>query len=158
MRQIVVKLGEIVCIVCLVAFIMFITADEGVSEKTAEEISADVVSVINIDNMSEKDSRKTNKHFGIDESQYTSVVYYYCEDVMDVRELFIAKAVDDTEGQRILSSVEKKLSEKKALFESYAPEQSALLEKAVLVYEKGFVFYAVGEDVQTAFSQFSNSL
>ncbi len=158
MKQVVVRLGEIVCLVCLVAFIMFITSDEKISDKTAEEISAEVISVINAENMTEVDFKKTNKHFGIDKSQYTSVVYYFCEDVMDVRELFIAKAVDDSESQSILSAVEKKLSEKKALFESYAPEQSALLEKAVLVYEKGVVFYAVGEDAQTALSEFSNSL
>jgi hypothetical protein len=46
------------------------------------------------------------------------------------------------------------VKEKQILFESYAPEQSALLKNYQLTYVNGFVFYAVGSDNTNALIAF----
>lgn len=158
MKQFIVKLGEFVSIVCLIAFIMFVSSEKDVSEKKAPEIAESVVSVMNLEGTVQQNSRQLKKQFGIDKAQIDSFAYYRSEDVMNVRELLIVKVTDNARGQQIHDDVEKYLSDKKALFESYAPEQSALLENAILVYENSFIFFAVGEDAETAFSAFNNSL
>ena len=77
---------------------------------------------------------------------------------MDVRELLIIKVNQSGDEDNIIIAVNSKLSDKKTLFESYAPEQSALLKNAVLVYKEGFVFYCVGKDADTVYSKFISEL
>ncbi len=158
MNKFIIKFGEFVSIVCLVAFIMFINAEDKVTEKSAEELGISVISSINVDGLTMQDMNGLKKQFGISDKQIDSFIYYKSDDVMDVREVLIVKVADNTSGQSIFSSVEKVLSDKKTLFESYAPEQSALLNKAVLVYENNIVFYAVGEDATIAYESLLESL
>lgn len=158
MKQFMVKLSEFVSIVCLVAFIIFVSSDKEISGKNALEIAESVASEINLEGAIQNSSKSLKKQYGIDSAEIDSFSYYSCENVMDVRELLIVKVNEDSQGQRILSILEEKLSEKKTLFESYAPEQSAILSKAVLVYQGGFVFYAVGEDSDIALAAFNNIL
>ena len=76
---------------------------------------------------------------------------------MDVREILIIKA-DKELCEQITDNIDSVRQEKKKLFDSYAPEQSALLESSVLVYERGYLFYFVGENPTEALSAFRNNL
>ncbi|MBQ8502926.1 MAG: DUF4358 domain-containing protein [Clostridia bacterium] len=158
MKQLIIKLGEVVSIVCLIAFIMFVNAQDKVSERSAPEVGESVISVMNLEGTVQQNEKGLRKQFGIEAEAPDSFIYYKSEDVMDVRELLIVKVTDSSLGQQMFSKVEKVLTDKKNLFEAYAPQQSALLENAVLVYENSFIFFAVGEDARAAYSAFSDSL
>ncbi len=158
MKQFIVKLSEFVSIVCLIAFIMFVSSEGKVSEKNAEEMAESVISAVSIDGLIKADMNKLKKEFGFSEREIDSFVYYYSDSVMDVREILIIKLPEGTRADSLISAVDSRLADKKTLFESYAPQQSALLKEAVLTNEGGFVFYAVGEEADSAFTQFQNSL
>lgn len=158
MKQFIVKLGEIVSIVCLIAFIMFITSEGKASEKNASEVAQGVISVMNLEGTAEKKPRELKKQFSFNLEEFDSFVYYKSDDVMDVRELLIIKVKDTGQTATLTKEIERVLDDKRKLFESYAPEQSALLEKAIIKTKQNFIFYAVGEDVSAAYSAFVNSL
>lgn len=158
MKQFIVKLSEIVSIVCLVAFIMFVTTESKASEKNASEVAESVISVMNLEGTSEQKSKQLKKQFSFNAEDFDSFVYYKSNDVMNVRELLIIKVKEGSHTSAFIKEIEKVLTDKKNLFESYAPEQSALLEKAIIETEQNFIFYAVGEDVSSAYSAFVNSL
>lgn len=158
MKQFIVKLSEFVSIVCLIAFIMFVSTEGKISEKTAQEVAESVVSAVSVDGLIKADMNKLKKEFGFSESEVDSFVYYYSDSVMDVREILIIKLPEEAREDSLISSVDSRLSDKKTLFESYAPQQSALLNAAILTSDSGFIFYAVGEEADIAFSQFKNSL
>lgn len=158
MKQFIVKLSEIVSIVCLVAFIMFVTSEGKVSEKTAPEVAESVISVMNLEGTSEQKSKQLKKQFFFNPEELDSFVYYKSDDVMNVRELLIIKVKEASQISGLTKEIEKVLTDKKNLFESYAPEQSALLNKAIIETEQNFIFYAVGEDAASAYSAFINSL
>ncbi len=158
MKQFIVKLSEIVCIVCLIAFIMFVNSEGKISEKSAPEVAESVISVMNLEGTAEQKAKELKKQFSFNTEEFDSFVYYKSDEVMNVRELLIIKVKETEQISALTKEIEKLLTEKKNLFESYAPEQSALLEKAIIETEQNFIFYAVGEDVSTAYSAFINSL
>lgn len=158
MKQVLVKIGEIASILCLIVFIGIMTVNGTVSEASLQEVSENVVSDMDLEGALKRDIKQIRKQFGADESEMEDFLYYSCEDVMDVRELLIIRLAPDCEGDSFYSAIEKRLDDKRALFESYAPEQSAMLNGAVLVREKGFIFYAVGEDCDEAYENFKSSL
>lgn len=158
MKQFIVKLSEIVSIVCLIAFIMFVTSECKVSEKSALEVAEGVISVMNLEGTSQQKSKQLKKQFSLNAEDFDSFVYYKSDDVMNVSELLIIKVKEPEQTDEIIKEIEKVLEDKRNLFESYAPEQSALLEKAIIETKQNFIFYAVGEDVSTAYSAFVNSL
>lgn len=158
MKQFIVKLSEFVSIVCLIAFIMFVTSEGKISEKTAPEVAESVVSAMNLEGTAEQKAKELKKQFLFDAGEFDSFVYYKSDDVMNVRELLIIRVKDAEQTSDIVKEIEKVLNDKKNLFESYAPEQSALLEKAIIETKQNFIFYAVGEDVSSAYSVFVDSL
>ncbi len=158
MKQFIVKLSEIVCIVCLIAFIMFVNSEGKISEKSAPEVAESVISVMNLEGTAEQKAKELKKQFSFNTEEFDSFVYYKSDEVMNVRELLIIKVKETEQISALTKEIEKVLTDKKNLFESYAPEQSALLEKAIIETEQNFIFYAVGEDVSTAYSAFINSL
>lgn len=158
MKQLVIKLSEFVSVVCLVAFIIFVSSEDKISEKNAAEIADSIVSAVSVEGLIQSDRNKFKKEFGFSDGDIESFVYYYSDSVMDVREILVVKLTENTRSDRLISTIESRLSDKKNLFESYAPQQSALLNAAILTSEGGFIFYAVGEQADVAFSQFKNSL
>ncbi len=153
-----IKSGEIISVLCLIIFIGLVTVNGTVSEKSLDEVAEKTVSAMDLEGTAKGDLKQLRKQFGADESELEEFLYYSCEDVMDVRELLIIRLSPDSEGGSFYSAIEKRLNEKKTLFESYAPEQSAMLDNAVLVREKGFIFYAVGDDCSEVYEAFKSSL
>lgn len=158
MKQALLKFGEVISIVCLLFFIVFVSSGEKINNQSAEEIGQKSVSVMDSEGLINRDSLHIKKQYGIDTAVVNSFFYYSSDDNMDVRELLIIKVNQSGDEDNIITAVNSKLSDKKTLFESYAPEQSALLKNAVLVYKEGFVFYCVGKDADTVYSKFISEL
>ena len=157
MNKLIIRLSEVVAVVCLVAFILFVTADEKVSTADPQQLCDSVMSVADTDELIERDRLYIKKQYSSDASAYEFFSYYSSDSVMDVREILIVKT-DKKSAESLIAAIEKARDEKQKLFESYAPEQSGLLKKAALVYEKGFLIYAVGENSDEVLSEFRNNL
>ncbi len=157
MNKLIIRLSEVVALVCLVAFIIFVSSDEETSATDPEHLCKQIISSVNTDGMTERNNLFLKKRYNTDTEQLDYFCYYSTDSVMDVREILIIRA-DKEHCEPIMESVESQRQEKIRLFDSYAPEQSSLLKNAALVYEKGYLFYYVGENPSDALLLFRNSL
>ena len=157
MNRFILRLSEFVALVCLVAFIMFVSSEEEISDTEPRQLCKHIIASVNTDGMTERNNLFLKKKYNTDTDSLEYFSYHSTDSVMDVREILIVKA-DKQQCEQIKESIDKARIEKKKLFDSYAPEQSALLETAVLVYEKGYLFYFVGDNPSDALSVFRNNL
>ncbi|MBR3815199.1 MAG: DUF4358 domain-containing protein [Clostridia bacterium] len=157
MTKLILRLSEVVGIVCLAAFIIFICAQNEKSKTDPEYLSAQIISAADTEGLEERNSLYVRKKYGIDTDRLEFFSVYSSDSVMDVREYILIKS-DDGYGQEVYSALESELNNKLALFEDYAPEESALLSRRVLVNEKGFIFLAVGKDSALLLDIFRSNL
>lgn len=149
---------EILCVVALIVFIGFISRETAYSDKTAAEVAQSVKQSYDVSELSSIKRNKIKEEFAIDFTQVDSFEYFASDSIMNVDELMIIKLREEVKSDEIKAKIEKRITEKQALFEGYAPEQSALLKEYILTDDKGFVFYAVGKDAQQALAAFKSSI
>lgn len=152
------RIYEIICVVALIIFIAFMSAESVYSDKTAAEVAESVTQSYDVSELSQIKRNKIKEDFGIDFVGVDSFVYYASDSIMNVDELMIIKLKEDVKPEEISERIEKRVKDKQVLFEGYAPEQSALLKEYVLTEDKGFIFYAVGEDAREAYAAFKSSI
>ena len=150
---------EILCVLTLVLFVIVVTDGSAVSSRTAEEMSESVVDAM--DDMSGLEKRENadfKKQFGFNANDFSGVVYYSSDSVMNVREILIVKFSDSEQAESLVEKIETRMREKAALFEGYAPEQSALLGDYALRQSEGFLLFAVCGNPNEVVSAFKKSL
>ena len=157
MNKLIIRLSEFVALVCLTAFILFVSSEDEVSTVNSQQLSDKIISSVSIDGMTERNNLFLKKKYNADTDAIEFFSYYSTDSAMDVREILIIKA-DKELCEQITDNIDSVRKEKKKLFDSYAPEQSALLESSVLVYERGYLFYFIGENPTEALSAFRNNL
>lgn len=149
---------EILCVAALIVFIGFMSRETVYSDKTASEVAESVTQSYDVSELSSIKRNKIKEEFAIDFTQVESFEYYASDSIMNVDELMIIKLREEVKPDEIKAKIEKRVTDKQALFEGYAPEQSALLKEYILTDDKGFVFYAVGEDAQKALAAFKSTI
>ncbi len=137
---------EIICVVFLICFIFLISREEPYSDKTVRDV-VDAVSVeINVKDLKSYEKNKIQEEFGIEFQDIDSYAYYASDSVMNVEELLVIKLKEGVKSDSITEKIQQRVKDKQVLFEGYAPEQSAMLKDYVLIYQKGFIFYAVCDE------------
>lgn len=157
-KDILIKIGEALCVVFLALFIVFITSGDEVSNKTAKQVAVPVVKVYDTEGLVAIDKKQLKKQLKLSADDFDGYYYFASESIMDVREVLVIKLKDVADADRVISVLQSRVSEKTTLFEDYAPEESALLKNHILVSEGGFVYYAVGEDADEGLEAFKSSL
>ncbi len=152
------RMFEILCVVALAVFIALVSMDSFYSDKTADEVAESVTKSFDVSELKEIKINKTKEEFDIDFVGVDSFVYYASDSVMNVTELMIIKLEQDVKPDGIKEKINSRLSNKQNLFAGYAPEQSALLDSAVLTHDSGFIFYCVGEDAAEALASFKSNV
>ncbi len=152
------RIFEILCVAALVVFIALVSMDSFYSDKTAEEVAESVTKSFDVSELKEIKMNKTKEEFGIDFVGVDSFVYYASDSVMNVSELMIIKLEQDVKPDEIKEKISSRLSNKQNLFAGYAPEQSALLDAAVLTDDSGLIFYCVGENAAEALASFKSNV
>ncbi len=154
MKKFKVRFFEILCIVFLVVFIFNVTQGETYSTKTIDEVESSVLEVFPTEDLKKIKKNKTKEEFSFDFDQIDSFSYYASDSIMNVNELLIIKLKPDVNSFDTEQLISERLGKKQALFEGYAPEESALLQNYVLKSDSGFIFYAVGDGAQQSLERF----
>lgn len=139
------RIAEIVCVCLAVLFIAVSFPKEAKTEKTASDLSSDILPMMEDDALIERDSAFVREKFGIDTSLYSSFAYYSSDDVMNVNELFIAvfgEKVPDGFSDGFVSYSEDRFN----LYNGYAPEQARFLENCVILSAGNVFLFCVGEN------------
>ncbi len=152
------RIFEILCIAALVVFIALVSMDSVYSDKTADEVAESVTKSFDVSALKDIKMNKIKEEFDIDFVGVDSFVYYASDSVMNVSELMIIKLEQDVKPDEIKEKINVRLSKKQNLFAGYAPEQSALLDTAVLTDDSGFIFYCVGENAAEALASFKSNV
>lgn len=153
-----VKFKELLCVLVLIVFVVFLSRETVLSDKTAQEIFDSVSSFVDLTELSKCDKAKFKKETGFETGAFEDVLFYASDNIMQVREIIIVKLKNREQSQDLVTALEKRVSEKANLFEGYAPEQSAMLQSFVLEERGGFVFFAVCERPELTVSAFRRSL
>ena len=157
-KDVLIKIGEAVCVILLAVFIVFISSTDDICDKTVKQVVKPVVKVYDTEGLISIGKKQLKKQLKLDADSFDGYYYYASESVMDVREVLIIKLKDMADADTVLSVLESRVAEKTTLFDGYAPEASALLKSHVLVSESGFIYYAVGEDASEGLEAFKSSL
>ena len=140
------RIFEIICVVLLICFIFFISREEPYSDKSVRDVVDAVSAEINVEELKSYNKNKIQEEFDIEFQDIDSYAYYASDFVMNVEELLVIKLKEGAKADNITEKIEQRVKDKQVLFEGYAPEQSAMLKNYVLIYQKGFIFYAVCDE------------
>lgn len=140
------RIFEIICVVLLICFIFFISREEPYSDKSVRDVVDAVSAEINVEELKSYNKNKIQEEFDIEFQNIASYAYYASDSVMNVEELLVIKLKEGAKADNITEKIEQRVKDKQVLFEGYAPEQSAMLKNYVLIYQKGFIFYAVCDE------------
>ena len=140
------RIFEIICVVLLICFIFFISREEPYSDKSVRDVVDAVSAEINVEELKSYNKNKIQEEFDIEFQDIDSYAYYASDSVMNVEELLVIKLKEGAKADNITEKIEQRVKDKQVLFEGYAPEQSAMLNNYVLIYQKGFIFYAVCDE------------
>ena len=140
------RIFEIICVVLLICFIFFISREEPYSDKSVRDIVDAVSAEINVEELKSYNKNKIQEEFDIEFQDIDSYAYYASDSVMNVEELLVIKLKEGAKADNITEKIEQRVKDKQVLFEGYAPTQSAMLKNYVLIYQKGFIFYAVCDE------------
>lgn len=137
------KAARILCVVLLLGFIAALLFQNSDSSVSAEEVFSAAAGAFETEELEVKTTKEIKKQFSLDESTAENVLFIASDSVMEVRELLVVEVKNKDDVDAVFESIESRVTEKKALFKNYAPEQSALLENYVLVKRGKFILYAV---------------
>ncbi len=139
---------QLVCVILLVVFIGFSLSEEKEVTKSATEIAEEIAAVIDTENLVFFDEGRFEEEFGLDADTIESWAFIGSEDVMDVREILVIKLREGTDGEEIISAVEKRAEEKYNVYKDYDPVASAVLQARVTETNNGVIFYSAHENAR----------
>lgn len=152
------RIREILCVVLLVLFIVFISSESKISTKSADEIFESVTKSVDISALSKQKAKKFEEEFSLSAENYESVIYYGSSSVMEVRELIIVKLKDTSDKDELISAMETRTEKKTKLFEGYAPVEGEMLKNHLITEKDGFVLFAVCDDTAKVLSAFKSAV
>lgn len=148
--------AEIVCIIAALVFIFFSVSDSFVTDKTADELSDNLIELIGED-IKIRNTVFTAEKFDMDLSVFESFIYASSDDVMNVNELFIGVYSDGNHSD-VRDVFVTYAEDRYNLFNGYAPHQAAILNNYILEEKSGVVIFCVSENADAVFSMFSDNL
>lgn len=158
MKSFLLKICQLICVGLLITFVVFVCTKDSVSNQPFESVSKAVVGSCDLQQLIERDGLRLKKQFGIESQSFPEFVYYSSDSVMDVRELLVIRYETKEQRDYLSGVLEGYIEEKTEIFEGYAPKESELLENYLLVAQKGYLLFYVGEDTVGASAAFKESL
>ncbi len=158
MNKKILRLGEAVCVILLLAFIVYVSAMDRISTVPFNEVADAVVSVGDIKELKKRDKLEFREKFSLDAADCIDFVCYSSESVMDVRELVIVFSDNKEALEKTKKNIEAYVKEKQELFEGYAPEESEMISSHVLIQKKGYTLFYIGQEKEKVLSAFSEKL
>ncbi|MCF0228442.1 MAG: DUF4358 domain-containing protein [Parasporobacterium sp.] len=129
----------------IVIFIICIMSANSSADVPISVIEQKMTEQEGLSDMFRQDAASVKSVYGIVPSEF---MYYKTDAVMDVRELFIARASGADEMDAIESAAAEHISGQIDAFTGYGPDQVALLEHSVSMKKGDYFFLAVGDHAE----------
>lgn len=145
-RDLVMRLVKGALVAVLLVYLVVIYRGDSARDCSIEEITAEMEREPELDSLQKKGGIDLKRYIGLDEAAYDGFFFYKAESPMDVEELLIIKAKDNSQLEAIEESLEEHIKNQKKSFEGYGAEQTALLNEAVIETRGDYAFLAVGAE------------
>lgn len=133
-------------VVCaLILFMILMVTAGSARDIPMDEIRMQMAAQAGVNDLILKNDSGVNSALGMVPSEY---LYYRTDEVMDVRELLIAKVRDDEEMEQLETAVSQHLQTQIDNYTGYGTNQVDLLEHAVTTEKGRYFFFAVGEQAE----------
>ena len=142
-RKTILNIAQSALVVCMIIFIIVMISRNSSVYVPMSDIDEAMRKATGISELMNKDDPAVKNAFGFVPSEY---IYYRSDDIMDVRELFIARAADDNEMQQIQEAVRARISTQTENFTGYGTYQLAMIEQAIQIQKGDYYFYAVSDE------------
>ncbi|MBE6773605.1 MAG: DUF4358 domain-containing protein [Ruminococcaceae bacterium] len=158
MKKILLRLGELLCVAALIAFIVFVSSEEKKSDVPIDEVYTSVETLCDLEGLGKGSVTELKKQFALDTESIEDFYYYRSDSVMDVRELLILSLRDITLQESTQEIIRTYANEKKQIFSSYAPREEEMLASHLLVAKNGYILFYVGDNTEAVASEFTKAI
>jgi len=108
--------------------------------------------------MKKGNSQTFKKLYGLNAKDYDGIMLYSAKSAMGAEELLVLRLKDASQTEVTEKAVEKRLEDRKKVFEGYGVNQTKLLQNAVYMTRGNYIFLAVSSDAQKFQKAFTGSL
>nr|MBQ6242888.1 DUF4358 domain-containing protein [Lachnospiraceae bacterium] len=137
---------EFGAVLLLAAFMFFMLRDKGTTGVLPSEIEQKLTEAGLLEQMTKASDLTVKRNLGLDYEELGDFVYYSSPDFMEVRELLIIKTENDAIRQEAERIVRNRVEERRNVFESYGPEQFAMLGRAEIYVKDDYLVFIVADD------------
>ncbi len=142
----------------LLIFVILDMVNDPVSSAKIETVAENVVKAAEFQGMEVAEARMVKRFYGLNPKDYEGAVLYAPIDNMDAHEMLLVKLKDSSQKKQVQDAILERLDTQLKSFQGYGAEQTALLNKHVLLERGNFVLYVVGEHASDAQEAFVKSL
>ena len=131
-------------------------------KKESSAAFVDVAGAVSAKAVSEKmeraESRYLKKIYGLNAEDYEDVLIYVPTTNMSAEELLLIKLSSSSQSDEVLDAISQRIDSQLNIFEGYAPEQVATLERAITDPQGNYILYVSGDNAEIIDEVFRNSL
>lgn len=98
--------------------------------------------------MRKMDERDLMQFMGLNANDHSQVLYYRNTTALAVDEFLIVKSNDDADLDTVQEAVNARISSQLKVYESYGPEQCALLKNAIQIEKGNYYCYCTAKDAE----------
>ncbi|MBR1507056.1 MAG: DUF4358 domain-containing protein [Eubacterium sp.] len=149
---------KIVALVLMVIFIISEYSFDRESKAAFEDVSKAVSERFSQKNVITGDNQMIKRLYGIDPNEYSDVLLYYPSTNMGSEELLLVKLNDLSQQETVKKAMEERVDSQKNVFEGYAPDQVAMLEKAKVDVEGNYILMVSAENPDEIVSDFLKAI
>lgn len=142
----------------IVIYIAVILAYKGESKVPFEKVAGNVEKAADTSLMKKGNAQTFKKLYGLNAKDYDGVMLYSAKSAMGAEELLVLRLKDVSQTEVTEKAVEKRLEDRKKVFEGYGVNQTKLLQNAVRMTRGNYIFLAVSSDAQKFQKAFTGSL
>ena len=149
---------KIIALVLMVIFIISEDSFDRESKAAFEDVSKAVSERVSQKNVITGDNQMIKRLYGIDPNEYSDVLLYYPSTNMGSEELLLVKLNDLSQQETVKKAMEERVDSQKNVFEGYAPDQVAMLEKAKVDVEGNYILMVSAENPDEIVSDFLKAI
>ncbi len=142
----------------LALFVVLVFAFQSGSSRPFNEVRSSVENAVDTSRLQDSGAAALKRYYNLDAADYDGVMLYTSVHPMSAEELLLIHAASDGQIAGLEEALQGRLADKKAEFGTYAPEQTALVENAVLLIRGRYVFLAVSADADRYRKAFTDGL
>ena len=138
------RVKEFLVVVCLVAFVIFISRQNSYTDVDATKIMDNIIQSTDMGDMEKFGNTEFKKSFGVNANDYDGIAYYGHQ--------------SEDQGENIIDIINTLKETNMELFKSYAADQYKLLSESILEQKGKYVLYVVSEDAGSIEKAFTKSI